>query len=122
MLCLWLRKLQVKAAFVDNVFSMLEKSVANLPTAEHSCALLLDEVSLKRGLTCDEAIDEVNSFEDRFPQRRTHREICKSRLGVNSSHRGSSHCIPYLQSSVVVRQAQREMETEKNEGQGGTEG
>ena len=64
MLRLWLRKLQVKAGFVDNVFSMLEKRVANLPASERCCALLLDEVSLKRGPTYEKAVDEVNGFED----------------------------------------------------------
>lgn len=54
----------MKAGFVDNVFSMLEKRVAKLPTSERCCALLLDEVSLKRGLTYDKTVDEVNGFED----------------------------------------------------------
>ena len=64
MLRLWLRRLHVKPGFCDNVFDMLKQNSVGIADADCVCVLVLDEMSLKRGLQYDKNTDEVVGFED----------------------------------------------------------
>lgn len=64
MLRLWLRRMDVKPGLCDNVFIMLQRKAGNMAASERCCVLLLDEVSLKRGLSYVKPTDHIVGFED----------------------------------------------------------
>jgi len=64
LLRLWLRRVNVKPGFCDNVFSLLQRKAQSMPTSDRCCVLLLDEISLKRGLNYCKSTDEIVGFED----------------------------------------------------------
>jgi DNA transposase THAP9 len=64
MLRLWLRRVNVKPGFCDNVFNLLQRKAQGMPVSDRCCVLLLDEISLKRGLNYSKSADEIVGFED----------------------------------------------------------
>ncbi|XP_072016244.1 uncharacterized protein [Amphiura filiformis] len=60
----WLKDVQFKAGFNEDIFDVLREKVEKMKQEERVCCLLLDEVSLKEGLSYDRAEDGVEGVED----------------------------------------------------------
>ena len=62
MLRLWLRRMSIKPGFCDKLFTILKRKAEGTSAGDRCCALLLDEISLKRGLTFDKSVDQIDGL------------------------------------------------------------
>lgn len=81
-LCNWVRNFTVTCGFSDTVMTVMQEKVTGLSPENRCCVLLLDEMSLRRGLTYDRRFDNIIGFED---------------LGANSqSNALASSCLCFM--------------------------
>ena len=59
-----LSKSNIRPGFHDNIFEELEKRVASFDDQDKQCALVLDEMAIKSGLSYDATCDGVEGTED----------------------------------------------------------
>jgi len=64
MLRVWMRRISMSPGFSDNVFNMLRKKAERMSDLDRICCLVLDEVSLKCGLSYCTFDDNIIGFED----------------------------------------------------------
>ena len=61
---LMLSKSNIRPGFHDNIFEALEKRVATFDDQDKQCAIVLDEMAIKSGLSYDATCDGVEGTED----------------------------------------------------------
>ncbi len=61
---LWMRRMRLSTGFSGDVFVLMQRKAAKLQDSERVCALVLDEMSLKAGLTYCKANDSIVGFEN----------------------------------------------------------
>ena len=76
---IWLANLEIKPGFTDSVFSLLQKKVNSMDERDRVCVLLLDEMSLKSGLSYNTSKDVIIGFED-YGHLGTGKELANSAL------------------------------------------
>ena len=63
-LCNWVKNFIVTCGFSDAIITVMQEKVAGLSPDNRCCVLLLDEMSLRRGLTYDRRFDCIVGYED----------------------------------------------------------
>ena len=60
----WLQGMTFQPGFNNDIFDLMKERVSKMSRSERVCSLLLDEVSLKEGLTYNETDDLIVGLED----------------------------------------------------------
>lgn len=64
MLRLWMRRMHLSPGFSSDVFALMKHKATKMTNSERVCALILDEMSLKTGLTYCKSFDAIVGFEN----------------------------------------------------------
>ena len=76
---LWLSRLNIKPGFSESILALLAKKNRSMGSRDKQCVLLLDEMSLKTGLTYDASKDIIVGYEN-FGDLGTGKDLANSAL------------------------------------------